>query len=102
MLDFKKHGSKILTIIVSVISCASLALSVVALNNSRKQMHGEHSKCAQEAPNAKDNGMKHPKHEHKHNCDEKNPQMKNKGNCENPQKDQCNPKNETEGKKSDK
>lgn len=105
MLDFKKNGPKILTIIATAISCASFALSIVALNNSKKQFHGESFKCSQGSSCIKNDGMKHPKFKHQRDCDQKNPPIENKDNkdnSENPQKDHISPENSTENKKSDK
>jgi hypothetical protein len=85
MLDIKKNRSKILAIATVVISCASLVLSVLALNNSRRGCPPEPFGCAQGAPQGKKDCMKRPHDGRSRDFSEKDSQGENGKRPEHPQ-----------------
>lgn len=59
MLDFEKNKKKIWGIALSVISCSSLVMSVIALNNSKPLHHAPH-----DMPPHQHHDMKMSEHHH--------------------------------------
>lgn len=88
MFDFKKNRSKILTIATVVVSCVSLILSALALNNSKRCGHPESFECAKGEHHGKKDCMNRPKDARAHDFNKKGASEEDHKKPENPQKNE--------------